>query len=96
MTNVEILMSDCEFGSVSMTDDELTAECKRLTDIYTEIEGDDYSVTVRPPRSNEAAGTYVRTASGDLQILGYSLDMDDACHGLSDISSRAWEMYCKG
>lgn len=50
-----------------------------------------YSVSVRPAHGGEASGTYYRRANGDLQILGYSLEMPE---DLSDLSESAWQKYC--
>jgi hypothetical protein len=69
------------------------AELDRLEACYTEVEGDTrYCVTVRPARSGEASGTYYRKASGDLQILGYSIEKPE---DLRELQERAWALFCK-
>jgi hypothetical protein len=92
--SVEIVEIGPSLGDCS--DDEYASECARLEGCYTEVEGDRYSVTVRPARAGEASGTYLRMASGDLQILGYSLEIESTCPGLHEIKEFAWALYCKG
>jgi D-alanine-D-alanine ligase-like ATP-grasp enzyme len=67
-------------------------ECNRLERCYTAAEaGSGYSVTVRPARAGEASGCYIVRANGNLQILGYSLDIPE---DLQDLREAAWELYC--
>ena len=87
---VEVVVIGPSLGDVS--DDDYEAECDRLEQHYTDLEGDTrYSVSVRPARGGEASGTYYRKSSGDLQILGYSLEVPE---DLSDLSETAWQKYC--
>jgi len=77
------------------SDAEYAAECSRLDACYTEVEGDKYSVTVRPTRAGEASGTYLVRDNGNLQILGYSLSIEDTCPGLHEIQEAAFAKFCK-
>jgi hypothetical protein len=87
---IEVVVVGPSLGDVS--DEDYEAECNRLEQHYTNLEGDTrYSVSVRPARGGEASGTYYRRASGDLQILGYSLEVPE---DLSDLSEAAWQNYC--
>ena len=47
--------------------------------------------TVREPRRGEAEGTYYRRDDGSLQILGYSIPLDEK---ISDAVNTAWEIAC--
>ena len=70
----------------------MATACQQLEECYTVLEADTrYSVCVRPARSGEASGTYYRQANGNLQILGYSLEMPEDLH---DLSAAAWEKFC--
>ena len=92
---IEIVEIGPALSRDSMSEDEYASECEKLEACYTEVEGPGYSVEVRPCRAGEASGTYYREANGNLQILGYSVDKDDACPGLRDIQESAWKKYCK-
>ena len=90
--DMDIVVVSPELSRDTMSDEEYAAECQRLENCYTALETETrYSVLVRPARSGEAPGTYYRTASGGLQILGYSLEMPD---DLQDLSDAAWEKFC--
>ena len=87
---IKVVVVGPSLGDVS--DDDYAAECDRLEQCYTDLEQDTrYSVSVRPARFGEASGTYYRRASGDLQILGYSLEISE---DLTDLSESAWQKYC--
>ena len=87
---IEVVVIGPSLGDVS--DEEYVAECDRLEQCYTDLEGDTrYSVSVRPARGGEADGTYYRGASGNLQILGYSLEVPEDLH---DLSEAAWQKFC--
>jgi len=86
------LNRDSPMSMQLMSDTEYARQCQQLEDCYTALETDTrYSVQVRPARAGEAPGTYYRTASGGLQILGYSLEMPEDLRNLSD---AAWEKFC--
>jgi hypothetical protein len=89
---VEIVEIGPSLGDCSEA--EYATECDRLEAAYTEVEGDEYSVSVRPCRSGEAPGTYYRKSGGDLQILGYSLSVEDTCPGLREIQEAAFAKFC--
>ena len=90
--DMDIVVVSPELSRDSMSDAEYTRACQQLEDCYTALETDTrYSVRVRPARAGEAPGTYYRTASGGLQIIGYSLEMPE---DLDELSSAAWERFC--
>ena len=90
--STSVVVVSPELSRDSMSDEEYAAECQRLEDCYTALEADTrYSVQVRPARAGEAPGTYYRTASGNLQILGYSLEMPE---NLQELSDAAWQKFC--
>ena len=90
--DMDIVVVSPELSRDSMSDEEYAAECQRLEDCYTALEADtQYNVCVRPARAGEAPGTYYRTASGNLQILGYSLEMPE---NLQELSDAAWQKFC--
>ena len=87
---IEVEVIGPSLGDVS--DEEYVAACDRLEQCYSDLEGDTrYSVSVRPARGGEAGGTYYRQASGNLQILGYSLEVPEDLH---DLSEAAWQKFC--
>ena len=76
------------------SDEEYQAACERLERCYSRVEGDTrYSVSVRPARAGEAGGTYYRKANGNLQILGYSLEVPE---DLRELQERAFALFCSG
>jgi hypothetical protein len=87
---VEVLspnLGDCD-------DAEYDSELERLERCYTlSEEGTRYTVTVRRARSNEADGTYLVRANGNLQYLGASIPMPE---DLRRLSESAFERYCNG
>ena len=88
--SVEVVVIGPSLGDVE--ESEYEAECDRLESCYTDLESDTlYRVSVRPCRAGEASGTYLRRAGGDLQILGYSIEMPDDLH---DLSEAAFNRYC--
>ena len=90
--SVEVVVIGPSLGD--MEESEYEAECDRLESCYSDLESDTlYSVSVRPCRAGEASGTYLRRASGDLQILGYSMEVPDDLHDLSD---AAWTRFTFG
>ena len=90
--DMDIVVVSPDLNRDSMSDTEYARQCQQLEDCYTALETDTrYSVQVRPARAGEAPGTYYRTASGGLQILGYSLEMPEDLRNLSD---AAWEKFC--
>jgi len=90
--DMDIVVVSPELSRDSMSDEEYARQCQQLEDCYTALETDTrYSVMVRPARAGEAPGTYYRTASGNLQIVGYSLEMPEDLH---DLSEAAWEKFC--
>jgi hypothetical protein len=90
MTKTQIEIIAPELGTVS--EDEYAAECEHLQDCYTDLEDDTpYCVIVRPARRGQAPGTYVRKPDGNLQILGYPIEIPGDLH---DLSEAAWNQYC--
>lgn len=89
---MDIVIVSPELSRDSMSDEDYARACQQLEDCYTALETDTpYCVRVRKARSGEAPGTYVRQASGNLQILGYSIEMPEDLH---DLSAAAWEKFC--
>jgi hypothetical protein len=68
--------------------------CAKLERCYSKVEKDSpYRVFVRPSMSGYASGTYMWMKNGDLQILGYSVDVPD---DFEAIREKAWNLFCSG
>jgi hypothetical protein len=92
--SIEIVVVGPELTQDHTTPSQYRRLCDRLERCYSALEKPtQYSVSVRPARSGEAPGTYYRKASGDLQILGYSLETPE---DLTDLSDEAWNLFCSG
>jgi len=90
--SVEIVIVGPELTQDPTTPAQYRRLCDRLERCYYVLEkATQYSVSVRPTRSGEAPGTYYRKAMGDLQILGYSLEVPE---DLTDLSEKAWNLFC--
>jgi len=90
--SIEIVVAGPELTQDHTSPSQYRRLCDRLERCYSSLEKDtQYMVSVRPTRSGEAPGTYYRKASGDLQILGYSLEIPE---DLTDLSEEAWNLFC--
>jgi hypothetical protein len=90
--SVEIVVVGPELTQDRTTPAQYRRLCDRLERCYCVLAKDtQYSVSVRPTRAGEAPGTYYQKAIGDLQILGYSLEVPE---DLTDLSEKAWNLFC--
>ena len=89
--SIRIVIAGPELGDIFS--DKYESECARLESCYTECEADtQYFTTVRPCHSGEAPGTYQLCANGNLQIFGYSIEMPNDLH---DLSEEAFNKFCR-
>lgn len=79
------------------TEADLEAFCSAATDWLTEHEGDDLSITVRPPRNrNEVTGRYhVRHGVPAGREIGRLGDPDEKDERVIALLDEVWELYCR-
>jgi len=80
------------WGDAPVTDKEHRAACERMESWLDEHAPDHMTFYVRPNRAGECEGVYECRASGDLQILGYSIPAPD---DVTELLNRAWEHACE-
>ena len=92
-TYVDIVSAD-EIGDATEAD--LADYCRVATDWLTEHEGDDLSITVRPPRRGEVCGLYHERAGlpPGRELCGPSDHPEEA--RVYALIEEAWQWYCRG
>ena len=89
---VEIVEIEPELTREHISPSRYRRQCDRLERCYSSLENETpYRVTVRPARAGKASGIYYRQPNGNLQILGYSLEIPE---DLQDLREAAWERFC--